>query len=78
MVGQVRDNLLRIPGVGPSIAADFNRLGIRDVAELRGRNPETLYSDLCREVGHHVDRCILYVFRCACISLRNRSMTPSC
>jgi hypothetical protein len=57
-------NLLRIPGVGPSIAADLYLLRIRDVAELRGRSPETLYAELCREVGH-VDRCVLYVFRCA-------------
>lgn len=65
MVGQVIPNLQCIPGVGPSIAADLNRLGIRDVAELRGRNPESLYADLCRQVGRHVDRCVLYVFRCA-------------
>jgi hypothetical protein len=65
MVGQVIDNLTRIPGIGPSIARDLHRLGIQEVAELPGRNPETLYSALCREVGHHVDRCVLYVFRCA-------------
>ena len=68
MVGQVGQDsrrLQRIPGVGPSIAADLQRLGIRDVAELRGRNPESLYAALCREVRHHVDRCVLYVFRCA-------------
>ncbi|HXM43059.1 MAG TPA: helix-hairpin-helix domain-containing protein [Bryobacteraceae bacterium] len=70
MVRQVRQasrpvDLLRIPGVGPSIAADLNRLGIREVAELRGRNPESLYAELCHHVGHHVDRCVLYVFRCA-------------
>jgi len=58
-------NLSRIPGVGPSIAADLYLLGIRDVAELRGRNPETLYADFCREVGQPVDRCLLYTFRCA-------------
>jgi len=57
--------LSRIPGVGPSIAADLYSLGIREVAELRGRNAESLYADLCREVGAHVDRCALYVFRCA-------------
>jgi hypothetical protein len=57
--------LSQIPGVGPSIAADLCLLGIRDVAELRGRNPGSLYSDLCREVGRQVDRCVLYVFRCA-------------
>jgi len=65
MVGQVTGNLLRIPGVGPSISADLQRLGIRNVAELRGRNPEALYAELCRQMGHHVDRCVLYVFRCA-------------
>jgi hypothetical protein len=65
MVGQVTTSLLTIPGVGPSIAADLNRVGIREVAELRARNPESLYADLCRVVGHRVDRCVLYVFRCA-------------
>ena len=54
-----------IPGVGPSIAADLALLGIREVADLRGRNPESLYADFCEEVGHHVDRCLLYTFRCA-------------
>ena len=70
MVGQVKQasrrcDLLHIPGVGPSIAADLQRLGIREAAELRGRSPEALYTELCREVGHHGDRCVLYVFRCA-------------
>ena len=57
--------LSRIPGVGPSIASDLFLLGVLQVAELRGRNPESLYAELCRQVGHHVDRCVLYVFRCA-------------
>jgi hypothetical protein len=61
----VIDNLSRIPGVGPSLAADLFLVGIREVAELRGRNPETLYRDLCSQVGATVDRCVLYVFRCA-------------
>jgi hypothetical protein len=57
-------NLSRIPGVGPSIAADLFLLGIRDVAELRGRNPEALYAEMCDKAGQQ-DRCLLYVFRCA-------------
>jgi hypothetical protein len=68
MVGQIRNHtssLLSVPGVGPSIAKDLHRLGIQDVAHLRGRNPESLYAELCRDVGLHVDRCVLYVFRCA-------------
>jgi hypothetical protein len=75
MVGQVV-NLLSIPGVGPSIAKDLNRLGIREVAELRGRDPENLYTDLCRDVGHHVDRCVLYVFRCAVYFASERDHDP--
>jgi hypothetical protein len=58
-------DLSRIPGVGPSIASDLYLLGIREVADLRGKDPEFLYSQLCREMGRHVDRCVLYVFRCA-------------
>ncbi len=57
--------LAQIPGVGPSIASDLYQLGIREIADLRGRDPELLYSELCREMGQHVDRCVLYVFRCA-------------
>jgi Pathogenicity locus len=57
--------LSRIPSVGPSIASDLYRIGIRQVADLRGRNAERLYAALCRDAGQHVDRCVLYVFRCA-------------
>jgi hypothetical protein len=58
-------DLSRIPGVGPSIASNLYSLGIRQVAYLRGKDPELLYSELCREMGQHVDRCVLYTFRCA-------------
>jgi hypothetical protein len=54
-----------IPGIGPSLAADLYLLGIRDVASLQGRDPERLYRKLERIVGNHVDRCVLYTFRCA-------------
>ena len=64
MVRQI-SGLQRIPGVGPSIAKDLRLVGIQEVADLRGRNPESLYAALCEQVGHHVDRCVLYVFRCA-------------
>ncbi len=57
--------LRRIPGVGPSIADDLWRLGIRRIPDLRGRDPEELYGRFCALVGGPVDRCLLYVFRCA-------------
>jgi hypothetical protein len=61
----VATDLTCIPGVGPSIASDLRSIGVREVAELRGRDPERLYTDLCERVGEPVDRCVLYVFRCA-------------
>jgi hypothetical protein len=59
------DELEQIPGVGKSIAADLRQLGIASVRQLKGRNPERLYRKLCRFRASPVDRCMLYVFRCA-------------
>lgn len=58
-------DLRRIPGVGKSIAVDLWNLGLRSVDELRGRDPNILYADLEALAGRHVDRCMLYVLRCA-------------
>lgn len=55
----------RIPGVGPKIAEDFWDMGFRVPEELRGSSPETLYDRLNRIRGLRIDRCMLYVFRCA-------------
>lgn len=55
----------QIPGVGKSIAEDLWDLGIRSVGDLRARDPEDLYFKHCAQKGGPVDRCVLYVFRCA-------------
>jgi hypothetical protein len=54
-----------IPGVGPNIAQDLVDLGFSSVEDLRDKDPETMYDELCALRGAHVDRCVLYVFRCA-------------
>lgn len=59
------DHLTSIPGVGKSIAQDLRDMGIRDVAELKGRDPEKMYAEFCALRGQHIDRCMLYVMRCA-------------
>ena len=41
------NSLLSVPGVGKSIAEDLHILGIHNVKDLIGQNPETLYNDLC-------------------------------
>jgi len=58
-------DLQRIPGVGKSLSQDLYDLGLRNVAGLAGQDPEALYRRLCELRGRHVDRCVLYVFRCA-------------
>jgi hypothetical protein len=58
-------NLQQIPGVGKSIAADLSILGIYSVKELQNKDPEELYARLCSKEGMRIDRCVLYVFRCA-------------
>jgi hypothetical protein len=54
-----------IPGVGKSIANDLWRIGITNVTDLKGKDPEELYELSNKAVGIVQDRCLLYVFRCA-------------
>jgi hypothetical protein len=61
----MKDELRRIPGVGVSIAQDLRNLGINRIEDLRGQDPHALYDRLCEFQGMHVDRCMLYVMRCA-------------
>lgn len=57
--------LLFIPGVGKSITADLNGIGIYRVEDLKGKDPEILYDLLNKKQGVILDRCMLYVMRCA-------------
>lgn len=64
------DELLWLPAVGPSIAADLRRLGVRSVKDLARRDPERLYARLCEITGERQDPCVLYTFRCAVYAAR--------
>lgn len=70
------EELQNIPGVGPSIAQDLNDLGYRRVAQLRGADPEQMYRKLCTLRGEHIDRCMLYVLRCAVYYASNSVHDP--
>ena len=65
-----------IPGIGPKLARVFQDLGFTDASELRGQDPETMYEDLRSLRGTHVDRCVLYTFRCAVYFVSNDSHDP--
>jgi hypothetical protein len=69
--------LQRIPGVGPRIAQDLWEIGVHRVSDLQGRDPETLYQKLCKHQNAHVDRCMLYVFRCAVYFASNTVHDPA-
>lgn len=57
--------LQRIPGIGKTIAKDLWKLGMKSVTDLRAQDPKALYEQLCLIKGHKIDRCMLYVLRCA-------------
>jgi recombinational DNA repair protein RecR len=60
-----RHSLTSIPGIGPKAAQDLNNLGIYSVAQLKNKDPEKLYNQLCEFEHQKIDRCVLYVLRCA-------------
>jgi hypothetical protein len=71
------DPLQALPGVGPSIARDLRRLGVKSPADLARRDPEALYQRLNRLTGTRQDPCVLYVFRCAVYAARTPRPAPS-
>ncbi len=62
---KILKELQAIPGVGKSVSVDLWNLGIRSVRDLRNKDPERLYQEHCKQKGMLVDRCVLYVMRCA-------------
>jgi hypothetical protein len=59
------DDLQAIPGVGPKMKVVLNDLGVFNVSELEGQDPEAMYQRLCKIRGTYVDRCVLYSLRSA-------------
>lgn len=60
-----KTELQRIPGVGRETEKDLIRLGFSTIASLKGADPEEMYERECLERGVRIDRCQLYVYRCA-------------
>ena len=48
--------------VGPALLEDFDLLGVHSVAQLRRRNPQRMYRELCRIKGQTIDPCCLDSF----------------
>lgn len=65
-----KESLQSLPGVGPSIADDYHRLGITTIAQLGAAEPDELF-DRLELLDGPTDRCVLYVFRCARYAVEN-------
>jgi hypothetical protein len=62
MIRAMTSELLTIPNVGRAIARKLDRLDIKTVDELRGRDPQELYDRLCLLDGRRHDPCLLDTF----------------
>lgn len=69
-------DLLCIPGIGPSIKKDLLDIGINSIFDLTDKDPENLFNNLCIEKNSDIDRCVLYVFRCAVYYANNKEHDP--
>lgn len=69
-------DLLSIPGIGSSIKKDLQDIGINCTKDLIDKNPEKLFRKLCHKRNSQIDRCVLYVFRCAVYYANTREHDP--
>jgi pathogenicity locus Cdd1 protein len=51
-----------IPNIGPSLAQDLRRIGIKRPHQLIGCDPELLYKALCELTRARQDPCVLDTF----------------
>lgn len=60
-----RTDLRQIPGIGRRMEQSLLALGYKSISSLKGANPEEMYEKACLLEGETLDRCVLYVYRCA-------------
>ncbi len=65
MESEMKTELQKIPGVGKATEEDLIRLGYPTIQSLKDADPEELYRRDCEMQGVLIDRCQLYVYRCA-------------
>ena len=65
-----------IPNVGPATALDLQRLGVERLEELRTKDPDELYDNLCRIDGVKHDICVRDVFAALVDQAKGRPAKP--
>lgn len=76
MAQSISNQLEQIPGVGEAIGQHIRNIGISSVSQLKDKDPEKLYQRLCDFKAGPVDRCMLYVLRCAVYYASNTRHDP--
>lgn len=71
-MGQLR----KIPGVGKETEKDLIWLGYPTIESLKGADPEQMYETECLRKGCRIDRCQLYVYRCAVYYVSTENPEP--
>ncbi len=71
-----KTELESVPGIGKSLAEDLRGIGIQKVTDLKNKDPQKLYDDLCNKVETRLDPCVLYTFRCAVYYASNKKHDP--
>ncbi len=69
-----KNELSSLRGVGSAALADFRRLGIRSLEQLRRSNAQELYDELYRVTDARHDPCVLDVFSCAIAQAANPNL----
>jgi len=54
--------LEQLPNIGRSLADDLRLIGVNTPSELIGRDPYSLYDELCRVTKQRHDPCVLDTF----------------
>jgi hypothetical protein len=72
---KVLKELQVIPGIGKACALDLWNIGIKKVADLKGKNPKTLFNRSNKLVGIKQDPCLLYVLRGAVYFASEKRLT---
>jgi hypothetical protein len=54
--------LRRIPNIGPKMAADLVKLGVKRLEDAAGRDPDEMYHELCAIDAKRHDPCVRDLF----------------
>ncbi len=68
--GPMPSDLTQLPNVGPAVARKLERIGVTGQEDLRGRDGEQLFAELCALDGRAHDPCLLdtFVAAVACVN----------